>query len=251
MTPDEALLSVIAGIVSSLLAVLVIEFARALRLRLDQRALRKVLGLHRDVCVISAAAVRNEPRWGLVSQREAHAFAYIANLAFRLGVEPEIIDAKNPSVSQEPTDEFCVGGPLTNDRTREILKRYMTGFEIVLTENAMAQTPDLAKPWVKGFKIDNHTTTLDAERGFAFLGKVQTDFGTTAHVVFGIADLGVAAAAYYLHAHYGGIAQMFGDHEYFILLSYSVTFGYKSVTFERNYSNLIGNGKSASVDAKP
>jgi hypothetical protein len=251
MSVNDAIVSIIAGVVSSLLAVLAIEFAHAMHKRFDHRALRKVLHLRREVCIISTAAVRSESRWELVAQREAHAYGYLANLALRLGVDPEIIDAKHPPENQAPTDEFCVGGPLTNIRTREILRRYIAPFEIVLTENAKSATPDLDGRWVEGFSVSGYISRIDPERGFAFLGKLDTDADTTAHVVFGITDVGVAAAAYYLHTHYRDLARLFGERPYFVALSYSLTFGFKSVVLDADHSNLIADTRRAASTSHP
>lgn len=228
MTINDMLLSIVAGVASSLLAIFIVWLNQVLKQKIKNRKLKIILDLAGSECLISVPSIRSFKGSVLVAHQEIYAFGFLSDLVRKIGVEPVIIPASNISDNQALYDEFCVGGPPSNARTDEILKTYIPDFEFVLTENALGEQ-DPSKGWIHGYRLGEKLTERNSRTEYCFLAKIRTVYGQTIHLVFGITGLGSSAAAYYLKKNASNIYKMFGEKNYFLVLRYTNRFGYGSV----------------------
>lgn len=220
--------SIIAGTTSSLIALFLVYATRHIGKRWTNRTLKNILGFSGDTCTISVASARVEGSPGLMSYRDAHAFAYLANLALRINIEAKVMQGHEPVVASEARDEFCVGGLSVNIRTKDIYRRYCPSLEFEKHADD-----------VETFSIQGEKITCDENTEYSFLIKIKTKFGATVHLIFGSSGLGTAGAAYYLFTKFKEIHRTAGKDPYFLVLSCSRTFGFKSTVLHKDYSHLL------------
>ena len=216
-------ISFATGIATSLIVVLIVSMYDYLKTRLSKRKLRLVLGFTESKCLISTSVHKIDEWGGFIQHQDAYAFAYLAHLALDLKVNPEIIPYHKISESVEPTDEFCVGGPISNLRTKVLLAKSYPDFEVDAAGVDMSQRTYYAR-----FKMEGKEVTLEKDEEFCFLIKTRTNYSKTVHFIFGITPLGTSGAAYYLYKHYKDIYKLYGQSPYFIVLKLNLSLGYKT-----------------------
>lgn len=216
-------ISFATGIATSLVVVLIVSLYHYLRTRFSKRKLRLVLGFNESRCLISTAVHKKDEWGGFIQHQDAYAFAYLAHLALDLKINPEIIPCHKISESAEPADEFCVGGPISNHRTKVLLAKSYPDFEV-----EAAGIDRLQGTYYARFKIAGQEVTLNKDEEYCFLIKTRTNYSRTVHFIFGITPLGTAGAAYYLYMHYKDIYKLYGQSPFFIVLKLDLSLGYKT-----------------------
>lgn len=215
-------ISFATGIATSLIVVLIVSLYGYFRNRLVRRKLRLVLGFTDSKCLISTSIHKKDDWGGFIHHQDAYAFAYLAHLALDIKINPEIIPFHKIPESAEPTDEFCVGGPLSNMRTKVHLDKYYPDFHF---EVAADETPGT---YHASFEMAGQKATIGENEEYSFLAKIRTDYSRTVHLLFGITPLGTAGAAYYLYKHYKDIYKLYGKSTYLIVLKSDLSIGYKT-----------------------
>lgn len=199
-------ISFITGIATSLIVVLIVSLYHYFRTRLIRRKLRLVLGFTESKCIISTSVHKTDNWGGFIHHQDAYAFTYLAHLALDLKVDPEIIPFHKIPESTEPMDEFCVGGPLSNLRTKAILNKYYPDFNVALAADPIPGT------YHASFQIAGKEVTIEKKEEYSFLVKTRTNYSKTVHLLFGITPLGTAGAAYYLYRYYRDILNSTDNH---------------------------------------
>lgn len=225
-------ISIVAGVLSSLIAIGLVEVYRGLRQSFTHRSLKNVLRLHFPSCTIVSPIFSNPglpDQWSrtLVHYRDGYAFGHLFNLCQRVGVEASLIPHNKLSEYQELQDILCVGGPISNSVTSRYLRRNLPGVCVVDGEGQPSAE------WKRngGFVIGSRTLLETDTDQYAFLAKItEAELGQqrTVHLLFGFGAMGTAAASY-LWKHFSEIHKQKGKGRYFIALKFLPPEGYKSV----------------------
>jgi hypothetical protein len=233
MEQHKYAISLVAGVISSLIAIGLVELYRWLRKTFNHRVLKRVLQLHPAPCII-VAPIFNNPNIdsqlsdSLMHYRDAYAFGHLFSLCHRIGVEPSFVPYNKVSENEELPDIFCVGGPLSNKETSFYLSRYVRG--LCMIDASGVPTKD----WHQGghFRIGQKDLFETKSEQYAILTKItEMELGQerTVHLLFGYSAMATASASYYLWKHFANIHKYKGKHRYCIAVKLVGGENYKSV----------------------
>ncbi|HDD44712.1 MAG TPA: hypothetical protein ENG63_07630 [Candidatus Desulfofervidus auxilii] len=230
------LITILAGVISSLLAVFLVESYLIVKRKIHRRRLKKVLSFHGQVCHIIAPIYHQELKNGLIHYRDAYAFSHLFELCHRLNVEGKLIPFHKISDVAEADDLIVVGGPLSNKITSNYLRKYCPGFQLIYEKEAseFKELPAAANVrYVTGFRCGKHVLMANDDEEYGILVKItekELDQERTVHIVFGYSGIGTGAAAYFLWKYYGKLFKKFGENKYFIAMKVSRHESYKSIS---------------------
>ncbi|SHN24486.1 hypothetical protein [Cryptosporangium aurantiacum] len=210
----------IAGIISSVLAVLLVEIYLWVRRRYRQRALRWLVGTE------TAAVVTPVYPWadnahpaGLLTTYDAIGLAHVLEACNRVGTVP-VVNRSGESAENAPLDVIAIGGPSGNQVSATFLKAYCPGFEI-LTD------PETGK---LSYRCDGRTFARTDDETFAFIVRLspkETGLPGTAVIAWGHSAVATASAGYYL-ARYPNVLRKLGKGSFFVAISVRWVLGYRS-----------------------
>lgn len=210
----------IAGIASSVLAVLLVEIYLWLRRRYRHRALRWLVGA--DTVAVSTPVyprAENAHPAGLLTTYDAIGLAHVLEACNRIGTMP-VVTRSGESAENSPLDVVAIGGPSGNQVTATFLKAYCPGFEI-LTD------PESGKLSYRcGDRVFVHTD----DETFAFIVRLspkETGLPGTALIAWGHSAVATASAGYFL-ARYPKTLRKVGKGSFFVAISVRWVLGYRS-----------------------
>jgi hypothetical protein len=248
---DELITSMSTGVLSSLLAVALVEIYHFGRRRMTMRPLKGVLQLHSTACTIVASIVEFPElpahwRGKLMHYRDAYSFGHLFNMCQRIGVHADLAPHDKTPDFQEWSDVFCVGGPVFNAATAFYLGRYLPGVRLEAGNAAAGMLQG------GGFRIGNDLLANAEGEHYAILVKL-TDRDLlqdrTVHLLFGYNAIGTAAAAYYLWKHHRDIYRLKGQERYCIVVRLTTREGYRSVRRDfEDYTSVAFSGSSRGVN---
>jgi hypothetical protein len=154
--------SLLNGVISSILAVLIIEGYLALRRMASRRALRAVLGLStkRRALVMSGLTKTRLAPTEIVGVYDALGLAHLLEMCRRVGSTPSVIPQSRIPVDL-PKDIIAIGGSLSNPVTAFHLARSCPGFQPCYEEGAEGSSGKFPKGWKCG-GIELHDFKDDA-----------------------------------------------------------------------------------------
>ncbi|GAA0266118.1 hypothetical protein [Cryptosporangium japonicum] len=210
----------IAGIISSVLAVLLVEIYLWLRRRYRQRALRWLVGTD-TVSVITPVYpwAENAHPAGLLTTYDAIGLAHVLEACNRVGTVP-VVTRSGESAENSPLDVVAIGGPSGNQVTSTFLKAYCPGFEI-LTDPVTGQL---------SYRCGDRVFTRSDDETFAFIVRLsprETGLPGTALIAWGHSAVATASAGYYL-AKYPQALRKVGKGSFFVAISVRWVLGYRS-----------------------
>lgn len=216
--------NLIAGIVSSLLAVVLIEVYRLIRRRSDQRPLRKMLDCSRDIVIIAPNyPVRvDKPTRSVLSIHDVYALTHVTEACRRICATTRLV-----SSAQLPDDfsneiVVAVAGPYSNEMTKLYLDSYCVNFQTI--------EPGRYTP---GFKCSACEFSEGDGNGitWAYIVRLDPDVTgqkTTVILVWGTTALATASAAYYFAEHSRDLAKL-NKKSFFVALQINGKLGYRCV----------------------
>ncbi|EXG80592.1 hypothetical protein [Cryptosporangium arvum] len=210
----------IAGIISSVLAVLLVEIYLWLRRRYRQRALRWLVGTD-TVSVITPVYpwAENAHPAGLLTTYDAIGLAHVLEACNRVGTVP-VVTRSGESAENSPLDVVAIGGPSGNQVTSTFLKAYCPGFEII-TDPVTGQL---------SYRCGDRVFTRSDDETFAFIVRLsprETGLPGTALIAWGHSAVATASAGYYL-AKYPSALRKVGKGSFFVAISVRGVLGYRS-----------------------
>lgn len=210
----------IAGVVSSVLAVLLVEIYLWLRRRYRHRALRWLVGTD-TVSVITPVYpwAENAHPAGLLTTYDAIGLAHVLEACNRVGTVP-VVTRSGESAENSPLDVVAIGGPSGNQVTSTFLKAYCPGFE-VLTDSETGQL---------SYRCGDRVFSRTDDETFAFIVRLsprETGLPGTALIVWGHSAVATASAGYYL-ARYSQSLRKVGKGSFFVAISVRWVLGYRS-----------------------
>ncbi|MFI5960435.1 hypothetical protein [Cryptosporangium sp. NPDC051539] len=210
----------VAGVVSSVLAVLLVEIYLAVRRRYRKRALRWLIGTETASVVtpVYPWAEQGHPS-GLLTTYDAIGLAHVLEACNRLGTVP-VVTRSGDSTENSPLDVIAIGGPSGNQVSATFLKAYCPGFE-VLTD------PETGR---LSYRCGGRVFERTDDETFAFLVRLsphETGLPGTALVVWGHSAVATAAAGYFV-ARYPEALRKIGKGSFFVAISVRYVLGYRS-----------------------
>jgi hypothetical protein len=208
----------VAGVVSSVLAVLLVEVYLWLRRRLRQRSLRWLLGTETCAVVTPVAPLSEHPA-GLLTTYDAIGLAHVLEACNRVGAVP-VITRSGESAENAPLDVIAIGGPAANKVSATFLKSYCPGFEIL-------EDPTTGSV---AYRCGIRTFEHSADEVFAFLVRLapkETGLPGTALLAWGHSSLATASAGYYV-ARYASALRKVNKGSFFVAISVRPGLGYRS-----------------------
>jgi len=222
----EIALNLVGGIISSILAVFVVEAYRLMRTRYDHRALRQVTQFSESRCAIIAPTFPVEatelPRpTGLLTLSDATALAYVLDVCSTIKCQTTVVSHKRIE-SDIGSGIICIGGSFGNDATKSMLNTYCAGFHIH-SEGGFRATY---------YQCGEHRFGADPENAYAFVVKLSSGYtGLPGNVILLWGHYGVAttAAAYFLVRDAKALAALKKE-SFFVALSLNLSLGYRSIS---------------------
>ncbi len=224
----------LSGIISSLIAVGLLELYILIKKQFRLKSLKSVLSIHSDSCSIVAPIHKQEKTRGLIHHRDAYAFGHLFELVNRLSKEANLIPFHKISETAEAGDMMAVGGPMSNEITEIYIKKYLPTFALIYANeaNEMKNVPNTSG-YVTGFRIGDESFLTTDEDEFGILIKLTDkvlDQNRSVHLLFGYTARGTAASAYYLWKHFKQICKEFRNEKYFITINVPRNEGYKVIS---------------------
>lgn len=209
-----------AGIISSVLAVLLVEIYLWLRRRYRHRALRWLVGA--DTVSVSTPVyprAQNAHPAGLLTTYDAIGLAHVLEACNRIGTMP-VVTRSGESSENSPLDVVAIGGPSGNQVTATFLKAYCPGFEI-LTDPESGEL---------SYRCGDRVFVRTEDETFAFIVRLspkETGLPGTALIAWGHSAVATASAGYFL-ARYPQTLRKVGKGSFFVAISVRWVLGYRS-----------------------
>jgi len=210
-----------AGIISSLLAVALIEGYGFLRRRLAQRPLRQLLGSPRRVGIaVPDFPIRVSDRTGsLMALHDSLALAHVLEVCSRINAATVIASTSNRP-NDLPREIIAIGGPVSNMTTKLHLSRYCPGFSAIEVDN-----------YDPGFSASDQRFEESDDTTWGFivrLGPEVTGRDGDVLLLWGATALATVAAAFYFATKPQDLTNI-GTASIFVALNVSRHLGYRAL----------------------
>lgn len=210
----------VAGIVSSVLAVLLVEIYLAMRRRFRHRSLRWLIGS--ETCAVVTPIypwVEKAHPAGLLTTYDAIGLAHVLEACNRIGTVP-VVTRSGEAAENSPLDLIAIGGPSGNQVTATFLTAYCPGFQVI-------KDPETG---MLSYRCGDRTFQKTDDETFAFIARLspkETGLPGSALIVWGHSAVATASAGYYL-ARYAGSLRKVGKGSFFVAISVRWVLGYRS-----------------------
>jgi hypothetical protein len=217
-----------AGVISSLIAVLLVEIYRLSRKVLTHRPLRRVFGpsdKRRAVVVPKFPHTRYDgSRFGLLATHDAIALAHILAVLNKFGIPADVLSS-GLLPDEVPDDIVCIGGPDGNLVTEFYMRRYCPGFVIHgdKTEDG-GYNFESSECGDRNFIDEND----DCWAFIVKLSPAHAGLPGTILLLWGHEDIGTATAAFFV-SHHASKLSGFSKDAFFVALLANSRLGYRSV----------------------
>lgn len=221
--------SIISGIVSSIIAIVIVNIYLFLRNKYKFHRQKSVLSINGNVCLISAPVSFKEHKSGVIFSNNSFSFAYVITLLNQLRIDNKLIPYDKISEYENVMDEICIGGPSTNERTKIYLEKYLPAFKLA-EENA---------GHIKGFEIGDKKYNCKSDIEPALIIKVKTLSDRTVILLFGMTDKGTAAASYFFTTNPGFFYSRFKKSSFCVVVNTNNILGHKFTNVVDDCSELV------------
>ncbi len=216
-------ISLLAGVLSSIVAVLIVELYRHSREKYYLRTIRKLLDFTDSLCTIIAPAfpLESPSRSGLITIHDATAIAYVLETCSLIKCQATVMASKR--IERDLAQNLvAIGGPWGNSVVAYFLRKYCGRFTVRNLEdfqNAYSECAD------RRFSDDEDTA-------YAFiikLGPERTRLPGSVLLLWGHHAEGTSAAAYFLRQYPKTLSKLRAE-SFFVVLSLNRALGYRSVS---------------------
>ena len=208
----------IAGVVSSVLAVLLVEVYVWFRRRFRQRSLRWLVGTETCAVVTPVYPLAEHPA-GLLTTYDAIGLAHVLEACNRVGTVA-VVSRSGESTENAPLDVIAIGGPASNQVAATFLKAYCPGFEILGERENGSMS----------YRCGDRTFDRTPDETFAFVVRLapkETGLPGTALIAWGHSAVATASAGYYV-ARYASALRKVNKGSFFVAISVRWVLGYRS-----------------------
>ncbi len=216
-------ISLLAGVLSSIVAVLIVELYRRGREKYDHRPIRELLDFTGSRCTIIAPAFPLESlsRSGLITIHDATAIAYTLEACSLIKCQAEVMASRRMD-RDLAQNIVAIGGPWGNSVVAYFLRKYCGRFIIRNLEDFQSAYSECADQQFS----DNEDTA------YAFiikLGPELTQLPGSVLLLWGHHGEGTSAAAYFLRQYPKTLSKL-GKESFFVVISLNRALGYRSVS---------------------
>ena len=215
------------GVVSSLVAVALVEvYLRARRAR-EQRHLARALGFRRSTCSIVPTRYDREPGSPpLTGARDAIALAYVLSACHEVRTEP-VVEWDDPMDGLFKSNLVSIGSWSGNKLTGSLMRQYCPGF---VTHNADAELTDFASIY---YTCGPHVFPSDEDVTHAFVVRLttaQTGIPGSVTLLWGHYGVGTIAAAQVLTRNPQLLRPYLDRGSFVVALTANRNLGYRAVS---------------------
>jgi hypothetical protein len=216
------LISLLAGVLSSIIAVIIVQSYYQTRKNYVHRILRKATRFVSSSCTVIVPAFPIEPaRRSLISIADAIALAYVLEVCSTLKIKTDVMSTKRIE-SNLAADIVAIGGPSGNGTTEALLRTYCPGFRIHNAE-------DFSNSY---YECGDHQFHNDADHSTAFIVRLaseHTQLPGTIFLLWGHHGVETTASAYFLRE-YPEILASLQKTSFFVALTLNRSLGYRSAS---------------------
>ncbi len=207
----DNVLNVVLGLVASAISAGLGWLAQALRRRRRVERVREFFGLPAggECLVVVPRSIGEGSDAGTVTRRDAYALMALAGLVESCGARAEIVahDSANRGIGGKT--EFCIGGPVSNERTAAHLAWGLPG----------ALVTSGPEPGSNVVVVGERDFTADHEQVHTLLARIATpDGGRPVFLVCGQTGTANQAGVRYLVSHHRELARAHGRNGTFALV---------------------------------
>jgi len=212
--------SLIGGVISSLIAVAIVEIYRVARKKATLRSLRQLLSNARRVGIAMPdfPLVVDDRTGSLLSLHDAIALAHVLEASARIGAET-VITSTSSLPDDLPRVLICIGGPYSNETTKTQLASYCPGFH------------SIGNSYTQGFASGGRKFLEDEDNSWAYIARLSIDVTEREGeiiLLWGSTALATATAAYYFAKESKKLTDI-GHSSIFVALSVNRHLGYRSI----------------------
>ncbi|MGW2375329.1 MULTISPECIES: hypothetical protein [Kitasatospora] len=208
---NDNVLNVLLGLVASAISAGLGWLAQALRRRRTVERVRAFFGLPAgsECLIVVPRSIGAGSDAGTVTRRDAYALMSLAGLVEGCGARAEIVAHDSAKRGLGAKTEFCIGGPVSNERTAAHLAWGLPG--AVVTSGA--------DPGSNVIVVGDRDFTADEEHVHTLLARIATaDGGRPVFLVSGQTGTANQAGVRYLVAHHRELARRHGRNGTFALV---------------------------------
>jgi hypothetical protein len=230
---------IISGICASTIVFLFQFFYHKFKSKYYNRSLKNVVQLLDSSPGIVYSTFLDEKRKELLHYNEAYSIGQLIETINYLSPNANINCIPHIKIIKEISYKniFCVGGPVSNNLSREYLKSYCNKFEIHVNRKMNHETYEpifVANKEDVGVKLGEEFINIDEEsEDVAFLVKLSPktlNSDKVVHILFGWTAKGGPSAVHYLNKYHKELYKKFKDNDYFISIKIkSNLFSYKDI----------------------
>jgi hypothetical protein len=217
-------ISLLAGILSSIVAVIIIELYRQIRKRYDHRVIRRITGFADSTCtiIVPAFPIESPSTTGLISVSDAIALAYVLEICSMVKCKANVMSMMHIEDNSLASSIISIGGPSGNEVTGSLLKNYCPGFHV-------RNSSDYSNTY---YECGDERFTRDTDTSIAFIVRLasqHTQLPGTVLLLWGHFGIDTNAAAFFLREYPTVLAGLQRD-SFFVALSLNLSLGYRSVS---------------------
>ncbi len=219
--------NLVAGIISSLIAVMLVEIYQLTRKTLVHRPLRKVFcSSKRRVILVPKFPLKQGEgsKQDLLATHDEIALAHILSVLNKFEIIADVLSSERLP-DEIPADLICIGGPSGNSATAFFMQRYCPGFATRGDEKeGGSYRTTYYEAGGKSFIDGNH----DCWGFIVKLSPAYTGLSGTVLLFWGFSRIGTAAAAFFASQHASRLRKLNQD-AFFVAVLANRKLGYRSV----------------------
>ncbi|WP_030241632.1 hypothetical protein [Streptomyces sp. NRRL S-350] len=199
----DSVLNVVLGLVASAISAGLGWLAQAVRRRRKAERVREFFGLPAggECLVVVPRSIGAGSDAGTVTRRDAYALMSLAGLVENCGARAEIVAHDSANRGLGAKTEFCIGGPVSNERTAAHLAWGLPG----------ALIASGAEPGSNVITVGERDFTADHDQVHTLLARIATpDGGRPVFLVSGQTGTANQAGVRHLVAHHRELAREYG-----------------------------------------
>ena len=224
MTQISLLISLLAGVASSLIAIGLIESYHFSKKYIDHRALRALLGSSRRATIIVPifevpVQLDEEVVKSLTGTHDAYAIAHIVEAYRRIGVTSSFVSVGNLPEDLSG-DVVAIGGHFTNKLTKYHMLRFFPGFTANWDDRPVT------------FRCGNQELVETEFTTWAFIARLTSDIaGSVGNILllWSLTGVGTASAGYYA-AQYPERLPRNRNRSFMVAVAVQLPLGYRAVS---------------------
>jgi len=211
-----------AGVISSLIAIVLVEIYQLMRKDLVQRPLRKVFGSSGRRAVLVPKFPGSGP--DLLDTHDAIALAHVLSVLNKFRISADVLSSEHVP-DQIPADLICIGGWSGNSATAFFMQRYCPGF------STRGDNKEGGSHRTTYYEAGGKVFIDEDDDRWGFIVKLSpahTGLSGTVLLLWGHDRIGTAAAAFFATQYASKLSKLNQD-AFFVAVRSNAKLGYRNV----------------------